>query len=115
MPGLMSWWGTATNRAKVWTIFISLGATTCGLIVGLPAAWSTVGLPVFVTHDYLVAQLNEFKRDQAETKRLLFEIRRGQVDREVFDLERRTNRSADDDFRLHQLHNELQRIDTTVR
>jgi hypothetical protein len=105
------WWMQASNRVKAVAVVAGAVGSVCGMIVGIPAAWSTVGLPVFVTREYVLDQIAEMKREQDETRRLLYEIRRSQVDKEVFDLERRTNRSVDDDYRLRQLREELKRID----
>lgn len=104
------WWTNLTRRAKVATVFLGFGATTSGFIVGIPAAWGVIGLPTPASREYVLSQLSDIKRDQQQTHQLLLEIRRGQLDREVIDLERRSNRSIDDDVRLHQLRDQLLRL-----
>ena len=104
-------WSTMTTRAKVLSILAGSIAATAGMIVAVHQAWAVLDLPILATRDYVLAQNEPLARAQRELRDVTFDIRRGQIDREIFDLERRENRSPSDEWRLRQLRDELKKLD----
>lgn len=100
-----------TTRAKVLSILAGSVAACAGMVVSVAAAWAVLDLPVPAMRGYVLAQLEPLMREQREHRAVLFDIRRGQLDREIFDLERRQPRSDSDEWRLRQLRDELKQLD----
>ena len=104
-------WATMTTRAKVFSILAGSVTAVAAMIVAVHQAWAVLDLPIFASRDYVLAQVEPLMRAHKEHRAVLYDIRRGQLDREIFDLERRENRSASDEWRLRQLREELKRLD----
>lgn len=94
---------------------IALVVSLCTLIVALPSAWSTLDLPIPAMREWTLSQLGPLHGEQKSQRAILYEIRRGQLEREIFDLERRPSRNDSDEWRLRQLREDLRRLDERER
>lgn len=103
-------WSTMT-RARVITIIAGSVGTFAGMIVAVVSAWAALDWPVPAMRGYVLAQLEPLARAQRELRDLTFDVRRGQLSREIFELERLPKRTTSEEFRLHQLHDELKKLD----
>ena len=63
------------------------------------------------TRSYVLAQVEPMAREQREHREVLFDIRRGQLDREIFALEQLPVRTPNEEFRLRQLRDEVRKLD----
>ena len=101
-----------TTRAKVLSILAGSVAAVAGMVVAVASAWAVLDLPIPATRGYVLSQAEPLARAQRELRDVTFDIRRGQLDREIFDLERKENRTASDEWRLRQLRDELKKLDS---
>ena len=104
-------WSTMTTRAKVLSILAGSVTAVAAMVVAVSSAWAVLDWPIIASREYVLAQVEPLMRAQKEHRAVLYDIRRGQLDREIFDLDRRENRSASDEWRLRQLRDELKKLD----
>lgn len=104
-------WSHMTMRAKVLSILAGSVTAVAAMIVAVASAWAVLDLPILATRDYVLAQAEPLARAQRELRDVTFEIRRGQLDREIFALEQLPTRTPNEEFRLRQLRDELRKLD----
>ena len=102
-------WLRLSAKAK---IVLGIVAGITAAIIGISQAWSVLDLPVIATRGWVHAQFSDRLKRQSDS---LYQIRRGQLDREIFDLERREKRNQSDEWRLHQLQDELKKLDAAEK
>lgn len=95
------------------TMIISLGAMA-GALVALNAAWTAFDMPPWSTRVWTLAQIETLKQQLNSQSEVLRDIRRGQIDRNIIDLEAKKRRQADEELRLRQLREDLRRLDIQV-
>lgn len=97
-----------------WRMWAAIAASTLGVIVAAPSAWSVLDPYVPATRGYVVAQQTDLRRKLQDHSDTLYQIRRGQLDREIFDMERRDSKVPEDQYRLRQLKDDLRRLDAAA-
>lgn len=63
--------GTATRRI---TTLCAMVAAVCGAIVGVPPAWSALGLPEVASKVFVHAQVDPIKSAQADTSKAVNQL-----------------------------------------
>lgn len=97
-----------TTRAKVITVIAGAIGAVAAMIVSVSAAWALLDSGM---RAYVLAQVEPMAREQREHREVLFDIRRGQLDREIFALEQLPTRTTSEEFRLRQLRDELKKLE----
>ncbi len=94
-------------------IFTTLGVVTAA-IVSTGAAWAFLDLPVVSTKAWTLAQVERLERNLKQQGQILYDIRRGQLERNVIDLEQKPKRNSDEEYRLRALKEDMRRLDTQI-
>lgn len=103
MIDMSHWWNDLPISAKLASI-----ASIITISIGIPSAWAIFGFPVPATREWVNAQYGVQLRSHGQT---LYDIRRSQLDREIWTLRQQTNRNQAEEWRMHQLELELQILD----
>lgn len=75
------------------------------------SAWGFLELPIVSTRTWTLAQMENLKQQLNTQSEVLHDIRRGQIDRNIIDLEAKKRRQADEELRLRTLKEDLRRLD----
>lgn len=100
-----AWWGGATRPAKIVAAVAGAITAACGAAVAVPTTWSVLGLPEVATRAHVAkevarveqaveatgkalrASIGVSDRRAVDTQIEVFEIRRGLIEKELFDLD----------------------------
>ena len=63
---------------------------------------------------WTMAQVERLERNLRQQGQILYDIRRGQIERNVIDLEQKSKRNSDEEFRLRALKEDMRRLDTQI-
>ena len=61
-----------------------------------------------------MAQVERLERNIKQQGQILYDIRRGQIERNVIDLEQKPKRNSDEEYRLRALKEDMRRLDTQI-
>jgi hypothetical protein len=94
--------------------FATAVGAIAGAVVTTGAAWAFLDLPVVSTRSWTLAQVERLERNIKQQGQLLYDIRRGQIERNVIDLEQKPKRNSDEEFRLRALKEDMRRLDVQM-
>ncbi len=86
-----------------------------GAIVATSTAWAVLGWPVPAMQQWTLAQVEQLRKDIYDQRSVVFDIRRGQINRDIIELERKEKkRNTDEEYRLRALKEDLRRLDVMM-
>ncbi len=109
-PPQPGWWSQLSLTAKFATAVGAIAAA----VVSTGAAWAFLDLPVVSTRSWTMAQVERLERNIKQQGQILYDIRRGQIERNVIDLEQKPKRNSDEEYRLRALKEDMRRLDTQI-
>ncbi len=109
-PPPTGWWSQLSMTAK----FATAVGAIAGALVATGTAWAFLDLPVVSTRSWTMAQVERLERNLRQQGQILYDIRRGQLERNVIDLEQKSKRNSDEEYRLRALKEDMRRLDTQI-
>jgi hypothetical protein len=94
--------------------FATAVGAIAGAVVATGTAWAFLDLPVVSTKAWTLAQVERLERNIKQQGQILYDIRRGQIERNVIDLEQKSKRNSDEEYRLRALKEDMRRLDTQI-
>jgi hypothetical protein len=94
--------------------FATAVGAIAGALVATGTAWAFLDLPVVSTRSWTMAQVERLERNLRQQGQILYDIRRGQLERNVIDLEQKSKRNSDEEYRLRALKEDMRRLDTQI-
>lgn len=113
MPILTALWGTPSRRI---TTACTMVAAVCGAIVGIPPAWTAVGLPEVATRVFVHEQVDPVRLAQADTTRAVYQLTLSNLESSLYAAQQDQQKAPSQtvDQRVQELKSEIDRVQSKI-